>query len=474
MHGILALDQGSHASRAVVFDAAGRECASAKVAIATQRRAEIEVEHDARELLASVRAAAERALAAARQARGGLEIVAAGLATQRSTFVACDRTTLAPLAPAISWQDRRNAAWLECLRAHEPRVRALTGLPLSAHYGASKMRWCLDHLPAVTRAAARGELLLLPLAAWLVGHLTGRVVVDPANAARTLLWDSATLDWSAELCALFGIAPVCLPPCSATRAHFGTVEVDGTAVPLTACTGDQSAVPYAFGTPDPGCAYINLGTGAFIQRPLPTRPQAPAPLIGSILALDGHGPLYSLEGSVNGAGAAVAWCAAKSGVSEPALWSAFETLPGSAVPPLFINAVGGLGSPWWQTRVAPEMIGTGTPVERFAAVIESIVFMIAENLERMVDHGGVLRRVVVTGGLSRSDGLCRRLAATLGVPVQRGGLEATARGVAALAALPGGPRWVSELGASFAPGLDPALAGRREHWHAALQQRLAD
>ncbi len=185
MHGILALDQGSHASRAVVFDAAGRECASAKVAIATQRRAEIEVEHDARELLASVRAAAERALAAARQARGGLEIVAAGLATQRSTFVACDRTTLAPLAPAISWQDRRNAAWLECLRAHEPRVRALTGLPLSAHYGASKMRWCLDHLPAVTRAAARGELLLLPLAAWLVGHLTGRVVVDPALPPRT-------------------------------------------------------------------------------------------------------------------------------------------------------------------------------------------------------------------------------------------------------------------------------------------------
>jgi glycerol kinase len=335
------------------------------------------------------------------------------------------------------------------------------------------MRWCLDHLPAVATAAARGELLLLPLAAWLVGHLTGRAVVDPANAARTLLWDSSTLGWSTELCALFGIASVCLPPCSATRAHFGTFEVGGTAVPLTACTGDQSAVPYAFGAPDPGCAYINLGTGAFIQRPLTTRPQTPAPLIGSILALDGHGPLYSLEGSVNGAGAAVAWCAAETGVSEPALWPAFETLPSSAAPPLFINAVGGLGSPWWQTHVAPEMIGTGTPVERFAAVIESIVFMIAENLERMVDHGGALRRVVVTGGLSRSEGLCRRLAATLGVPVQRGGLEATARGAAALATPPGGPRWVSEAGASFAPEPDPALAARRERWRAVLQQRLA-
>jgi glycerol kinase len=119
------------------------------------------------------------------------------------------------------------------------------------------------------------------------------------------------------------------------------------------------------------------------------------------------------------------------------------------------------------------MIGTGTPVERFAAVIESIVFMIAENLERMVDHGGALRRVVVTGGLSRSEGLCRRLAATLGVPVQRGGLEATARGAAALATPPGGPRWVSEAGASFAPEPDPALAARRERWRAVLQQRLA-
>jgi glycerol kinase len=474
MRGVLALDQGSHASRAVVFDAAGCECASAEVAIATQRRGEIEVEHDARELLASVRAAAERALAAARQARGDLTIAAAGLATQRSTFVACDRATLAPLAPAISWQDRRNAAWLERLRRREPRVRALSGLPLSAHYGASKMRWCLDHLPAVAAAAARGELLLLPLAAWLVGHLTGRAVVDPANAARTLLWDSSTLDWSAELCALFGIAREWLPPCGPTRAHFGTFEVGGTTVPLTACTGDQSAVPYAFGAPDPRCAYINLGTGAFIQRPLAARPAAPAPLIGSILGLDEHGALYSLEGSVNGAGAAVAWFAAESGVAESALWPAFEALSDSAAPPLFINAVGGLGSPWWRTHITPAMIGHGTPEECFAAVIESIVFMIAENLERMVDHGGALRRVVVTGGLSRSDGLCRRLAATLGVPVQRGGLEATARGVGALAAPAGGSRWASEAGAAFAPEPDLALAARRERWLAALQQRLAD
>jgi glycerol kinase len=472
MRGLLALDQGSHASRAVVFDAAGGECAAAEAPVATVRRGADQVEHDAEELLASVRVAAAAALRAARQAVPDLDIVAAGLATQRSTIVACERGSLRPLTAAISWQDRRNAAWLEGLRPHEMRIRTLTGLPLSAHYGASKIRWCLDHVPAVRAAAARGELLMLPLAAWLVGRLTGGVGVDPANAARTLLWDSAALDWSDELCALFGIDRAWLPPCGATRRPFGEFEVDGTALSLTACTGDQSAVPFAFGAPDPATAYVNLGTGAFIQRPLAARPAAPEPLLGSILALDEQGPLYSLEGTVNGAGSAVELFARDSGVAESALWLLLGALPDDAALPLFINGVGGFGSPWWHAEACAEFIGAGSLAERFGAVVESIVFLVAENLELMAQRGGALRHVAVTGGLARSDWLCRRLAATLQLPVERGGLEATARGTAALAAPELAVRWSAEAERSLNPERNRGLVARRERWRDAMRARL--
>ncbi len=471
MHGVLALDQGSHASRAIVFDATGEACASAEVAVATRRRGTTEVEHDAGELLESLRTATRQALATAHRAHADLQVVAAGLATQRSTFVACERSTLAPLAPAISWQDRRNAAWLENLRPHAARVRALTGLPLSAHYGASKMRWCLQHLPAVAAAAARDELLLLPLAAWLVGRLTGTPAVDPANAARTLLWDSATLDWSAELCALFGIERGWLPRCTPTRARFGMLDAGGHDVPLTACTGDQSAVPYAAGAPDPATACVNLGTGAFIQRPLVQRPAAPAPLIGSILGVDEHGPLYSLEGSVNGAGAAVAWFAGIAGVAESTLWPLLATLADPAPLPLFLNAVGGLGSPWWLPAERAVFIGEGTLAERFGAVIESIVFLVAENLEAMTRQAGPLGDVVATGGLARSDWLCRRLAAVLGTRVVRGAGEASARGTAVLAAPGLAASWRAGGGTVFEPRECAGLAARRARWLEAMPAR---
>ena len=472
MRAVLALDQGSHASRAVVFDAAGCECATAEVAVATVRRGDDEVEHDAEELLASMHAAASRALRAAAAADPGLELAATGLATQRSTFLCCERGTLRPLTPAISWQDRRNASWLESLRAQEPRVRALTGLPLSAHYGASKIRWCLDHVPAVRAAAAQGTLQVLPLAAWLVGRLTGHPMVDPANAARTLLWDSAALAWSAELCTLFGIEADWLPPCGPTRGAYGHVDIEGVSIPLRACTGDQSAVPYAAGRPDPFTAYVNLGTGAFIQRPLAQRPLAPEPLLGSILCVDEHGPLYSLEGSVNGAGAAVAWFAGAAGVPEATLWPRFEALPGSIEPPLFLNGVGGLGSPWWRAQFPSRFVGEGDADARFAAVVESIAFLIAENLERMVGPRESLRRIVLTGGLSRSDGLCRRVATLLGARVERGLPEATARGTAALAAPDLARGWSHDGVRAFAPGEDARLIARRSRWREAMRAAL--
>jgi len=486
MRGVLALDQGGHASRACIVDEHGDIVAEQQVAIATTHGSDGEVEHNADEIAASLRAAAVSVLRGA----GELVIDAAGLATQRSTIVCFEPRSGSALSPAISWQDRRNAAWLQSFAAYTARIGALTGLPLSPHYGVGKMRWCLDHLPAVQRARERADLAIGPLAAYLMMRLTGgAALADPANASRTLLWDSGERDWSAELLQLFGIERAWLPLCTPTRTSYGHLQLDdgaagvtGAARPiaLRAVTGDQSAIPFAFGTPDPTCVYINLGTGAFIQRPLAVRPVDAAPLLASVLLADRDGALYSLEGTVNGAGAAISRFVAEAGVPEALLWRQLETLVPALVLPLYINGIGGLGSPYWRSQQASYFVDDGEGegdrdgenLRRFAAVLESIVFLIAINFDLMRARGGALTRVIVSGGLSRSDWLCRRLAAVLGVPVLRGAQEATVLGVAALAA----PELLAHIGhrrsqASAQPRFDPDLLPPWER--AALMARRA-
>jgi len=474
MRAALALDQGGHASRACLIGEGGTILAEHSVPIQTRRGPAGEIEHDALELAESLRSAAAQVL---RESTGrGLEIARAGLAVQRSTVVCFERDSAAPLSPAISWQDRRNAAWLETQAAHAPRVRELTGLPLSAHYGASKLRWCLEQLPSVQRARERGNLVLSPLAAWLVRQLTGgEALADPATASRTLLWDSAQRDWSAELLGLFGIERAWLPRCAPTRAAFGNVHLGAPlpALALSAVTGDQSAMPFAAGTPDLEAVYVNLGTGAFIQRPLAHRPADPAPLLGSVLAADADAALYSLEGTVNGAGAAASQFAASVARPESELWQALERLDDTVSLPVFVNGIGGLGSPFWRAQQPTYFIGEGTLIQRFAAVIESIVLLIAFNFERLCALGGTPARVIVGGGLARSDWLCRRLAAALELPVQRAALEATALGVAVLADPDLGAA-APAAAASFQPAQLPpparaALSERRARLAAALQ-----
>jgi len=475
--GVLALDQGSHASRACIFDESGALCATAGVPVATRQPAPLHVEHDAYELVSTLRTAAENALQAARQRQPQLTLVAAGLAVQRSTIVCCSRVDGTALSPAISWQDRRNAAWLERLAPHAARVRALTGLPLSPHYGASKIRWCLDNLPATRRAADAGELLAAPLASYLALHLGGRARagvadVDAANAARTQLFDSQRLDWSDELLELFAIERTWLPHCSSTRGDWGTLSLPGQEVPLRAVTGDQSAVPYAAGEPDAATVYVNLGTGAFIQRPLQSRPPSPEPLLGSVLSREGNTAIYSLEGTVNGAGSAVSWFCSREPCEEDALWPALETLSDSVEPPIFLNAIGGLGSPWWRVAQDSRFVGSvatsgklhasvpNATLLRFAALVESIAFMIAVNAEALAHQAGRPRRVVVAGGMSRSHWLGRRLAALIQLPVEVIDAEASARGVAQLAAPEISSGWAHAPVHSYAPQPDKNLEAR--------------
>ena len=469
---VIALDQGSHASRAVLFDAAGNEVAQAHVPVATRHSGDDRVEHDPEELVRSLRTALQDAC----ERRPGARVVAAGLATQRSTIVAWSRGTGRALTDAISWQDRRNAAWLARLAPVAERVRDITGLPLSPHYGASKLRWCLDHLPAVQRAATDGDLVFGPLSSYLVVRLTAErtCVADPANASRTLLFDAATLRWSPDMLRLFGLQAEQLPACVPTRHGFGHVDCGGQIVPLTACTGDQSAAAFALGEPGTDCALVNVGTGAFIQRIAPPGAPLPDGILRSVVCADTDGVLTSHEGTVNGAGSALDWLREHVAIDVD---RGLSVLASRATPaenvPLFINGVGGLGAPFWRPDFPCEFVGGGDDAVRLAAVIESIVFLLCVNLERL-ERSAPLRRIRISGGLARNDYLCRCLASLSALPVERpAAVEATARGVAYLAAGKPASWHKVPIEQTFTPVESITLASRYSRWQSEMASRGA-
>jgi glycerol kinase len=467
----LCLDQGGHASRALVFDGRGALQVSALREVDVRELRPGWVEQNPEELVVSLQAVIAKAVASL-GARAD-QISSAGLATQRSSMVCWDRYTGEALSPVISWQDRRAHEWLDQFSAHTPEVLHRTGLRLSAHYGASKMRWCLDHLPAVAAARRDGRLAMGPLASFLLFRLLEEkpLLADPANAARTLLWSIHMLDWDPWLLELFGIPAQALPWSVPTRHVFGTLRANVYRIPLTIATGDQSAALYALGAPPPDTAYINMGTGAFIQRAFNQAPSADG-LLSGIVYRDAKRSEYVLEGTVNGAGAALKWAEQEWGLKDletqlPA-WLARD---GDV--PLFLNGVAGLGAPFWAADFDTRLVGDGEPWQKAVAVAESIVFLLQVNLEGMQKIQPAPRRMLVTGGLARLDGLCQRLADLSGLPVYRPvEHEATTRGTAYL--LAGFPTdWPEEKsGDSFISKPDPGLMQRYKDWREKMKRAL--
>jgi glycerol kinase len=461
----LAVDQGGHASRALVFDADGRTVSSAFAAIGTARNALGHVEHDAEELVAATRQAIDDV--AQHVGTRTADIASAGLVTQRSTIVCWDRMTGSALSPAISWQDRRNARWLQRFAPRAAWIKSRTGLVLSPHYGASKLRWCLDHLIAVKRAAADGRLAFGPLSSYLAFRLLADrpFVVDPANASRTLLYDPQTLDWSAELLELFGIARKWLPACRPSVDAHGALSVAGRPVPLTVMTGDQSAVPFAWGLPASDCVFVNVGTGAFAQRTLSEPLPAGSGLLTSVVLYDGHNVTLAHEGTVNGAGSALQWLAESEGIDTARLLEALVSTDIEALnPPLFLNGVSGLGAPFWVSDFESRFLGPGTPLERFVGVLESIAFLIRVNIDEMRRVPPPMRSIILTGGLARSAYFCQCLADLVELEVKRmDEPEASARGVACLTAgLP--DSWQVAPGEVFSSKSNGALLARYVAW----------
>lgn len=428
----LVLDQGTQTSRALLFDPRGRLLHVSKRRIGLIRRSPLEVEQDPQAILDSLREVLDEALAFAQ--RRHLEVTQAGLATQRSTVVAWDRDTGTALGPALSWQDTRTAPELKRWSRHAQQIQARTGLRLSPHYGASKLHWMVHHVRAVRRAAAHGTLAMGPLAAFLLSHLIeGRpLVVDHGNAGRTLLWNIHRQAWDEALLELFEIEAHWLPQGLPIRHPYGRIL--GTDIPLTAVHGDQGAAFHGYGDLQADTVVVNIGTGAFVLAQTGTRPIHHPPLLSGIVDSDDQQCRYGLEGTVNGAGSALAWAREAWGLGGASGWSRTQD------PPLFLNTVGGLGSPWWRAGAQPELhtqAGADCrqhPAPCLAAVMESIVFMIYANLQQLDEAGLAPHQLVVGGGLSRDRELCQRIADLSGLVVLRvDQAEITGRGMAHLA-----------------------------------------
>lgn len=470
----LAIDQGGHSSRALVFDNSGVLLAQGQETIAVVHPQKGWVEHHPQEVLYSTRRAIDQVLTALGERQAN--IVAAGLATQRSSIVCWDRNTGAALSPVISWQDRRAAQWVAQFYEDDAAIHHATGLFVTAHYGVSKLHWCMENLPAVRAAHQQGRLAWGPMASFMLFHLLEEkpLWVDPANASRTLLWNFHALDWDEELLDLFGVPGEPLPRCVPTCYEFGHLDLRGRRVPLTVMTGDQSAAAYAFGVPHHGTAYVNIGTGAFVQRVCGGNiDYAPRLLTGVVLQC-GDTLEHVLEGTVNGAGSALVEVEHQLGVSaDDAQRNIAQWLNTTAELPLFLNGVSGLGSPYWIPQFGSRFIGAGSSGDKLAAVAESIVFLTQVNLDEMETLFVAPQRIVASGGLARLDGICQRLADVSGLPVYRPAeCEATARGTAFL--LAGRPQhWPEPApGTTFQPQANEPLRQRYQRWRAAMEKEI--
>ncbi|HSG65235.1 MAG TPA: FGGY family carbohydrate kinase [Gammaproteobacteria bacterium] len=467
----LCIDQGGHSTRAAALDAEGRIVIEESAPLERVVRAPHFVEHDPAALLRSVDRCLEGVVS--RLGPRVAELEAVGLATQRSTLL-CAAKRGDALTPLISWQDRRGQEDLAQFGSAAERITSITGLRLSPHYGAGKLRWCLQHLEAVRRHRERGDLVAAPLASYLVHHLCEGTPwrVDPVNASRTLLMDMRTASWSPELLALFGLSAAMLPDIAPCRSSYGSVALGKRRVPLTVVTGDQAAALYCLGEPSAGTAFVNIGTGAFVQVATGGEPVVDPGLLSSVVWQDGRGTVYVLEGTVNGAASAVDEVSATLGVRlDPRgseLARAFAAIEHA---PLFLNGVSGLGSPDWVADFASRFEGEGGPSERIAATYESVAFLIVRNLERMRRHGQ-LSSLTVSGGLAQLDWLVQYLADLSGLPASRPAeTEATLTGLAYL--LSGGRSRRSARPRRFLPGENAVARRRYGAWTKAMEVGLA-
>ena len=443
---ILALDQGTTSSRAIVFDRGGTI-----VKIAQKEFRQIFpqpgwVDHDARDIWSSQMGVTQEVLAAANLRAA--DIAAIGITNQRETTVIWDRKTGQPIHNAIVWQDRRTAALCDQLRntGHEATFQARTGLLLDAYFSGTKIAWLLDHVDGARQRAEQGELAFGTIDTWLMWNLTGGAVhvTDASNASRTLLYNLHTGDWDDELLGLLNIPRALLPAIAGNSEILGETAqgLFGARIPIAGMAGDQQAATFGQACLDAGMAKNTYGTGCFMLMNTATTPVPSHNKLLTTLAWQlGGKRTYALEGSVFVAGAVVQWLRdglgiiASSADVEPLAASVADS-DGVCLVPAFV----GLGAPHWDAYARGTMIGLtrGTTKAHIArAALESIAFQSAEVLDAMQrDSGVTLQELRVDGGGSRNNLMMQFQADILGVPVVRPKVtETTALGAACLAGL---------------------------------------
>ncbi|MFQ5786035.1 MAG: glycerol kinase GlpK [Alphaproteobacteria bacterium] len=457
---ILAIDQGTTSTRAILFDRDGAPAGVAQQEFPQYFPRDAWVEHDPEEIwqstLAVVRGALEDAGARAD------EVAAIGITNQRETTLLWERDGGRPLHNAIVWQDRRTAP--ACARLVEQGrgevIQARTGLIVDAYFSASKLAWLLDNIPDARARAERGELAFGTVDSFLLWRLTGGRchATDATNASRTMLFDIHRQDWDDDLLALFGVPRAVLPEVRDSSAEYGTCDTGlfGAAIPITGVAGDQQAATFGQACFAPGMIKSTYGTGCFALLNTGSRAVTSRNRLLSTVAyrLDGA-PTYALEGSIFVAGAAVKWLRDRLGLVERA--DQTEALARRAAPATglyLVPAFVGLGAPYWDADARGAIVGmtldTGR-AEIARAALEAIAYQTRDLMAAMTADGAAAATALrVDGGMVANDWAMQFLADILGVPVERPAVtETTALGAACLAGLQTG----------FYPSLE-AIAGQ--------------
>lgn len=482
---VLALDQGTTSSRAIVYDRVGHALALSQRPFTQSYPRPGWVEHDPMEIWSTQLAAAREAIAQARVSPA--RIAGIGIANQRETAVFWDRATGAPLGPAIVWQDRRTADICRTLSARglERLITERTGLLVDPYFSGTKIMWAMENMPDMRRKAHAGDVCFGTVDSWLVYKLTGSHLTDPSNASRTLLFDIHKGAWDTEILSAMEIPAALLPRVAPSSSTFGTTEASllGTEIPVCGVLGDQQAALLGQACLEPGAVKVTYGTGCFCLLFTGRQAVASRNRLLSTVAWDlGDGLEYALEGSVFVGGAVVQWLRDELRILSSSAES--DTLARS-VPDTggvyFVPAFVGMGAPHWDPEVRGALFGItrGTRQEHIVrAGLESIAYQTRDLVEAMEkDAGRSIQSVRVDGGASVNAFLMQFQADILGTPLVRPrSPETTALGAAFAAGLAAGV-WknraeLSEIWQAdtiFQPAMDtPARGALIEGWNAAV------
>ncbi|MDB5473967.1 MAG: glycerol kinase [Devosia sp.] len=480
---ILAIDQGTTNTKALLVDGAGRVLHQASVPNVVNYPRPGWAEQSATALVDGV----TQVIAEAVDKAGDARIAGIGISNQRESILAWDAATGEPIGPVVIWQCRRSAPRCDALRAagHADVLESKTGLALDPLFPATKIAWLLDNTPGARARAEAGELRVGTVDSWLLWNLTGGEVhaTDHSNASRTQLFNTETLSWDADLCALFEVPQGMLPEVKSSDARFGTTADGATALaagtPILAMIGDSHAALFGHGVRSPGTVKATYGTGTSLMALTPSRVRSSHGMSSTIAWSQGGTVQHALEGNISVSGQTAAFAAELLGLADAAALSALAETVADSNGVAFVPALVGLGAPYWRADARGTITGMslGTkPAHLARAALEAIAFQVADVYAAMeADMGSPLGELRADGGASRNGTIMQFEADILGRPVAVAAApEVSALGAAALAfsalgiAMPGVP-----AANHFTPHMDNASRTQhRQRWQNAVMQTL--